>query len=433
MPSPISGVAQALQQATQTRIINLSPAIPSAIVPTAVLAIDNPNETYKLTLEELQTFIGVQNYLPLAGGTMAGELILSNTLSADDVCENADAGNIGKITPVEYTGDINNITAAGFYNIGISALNLPTGVISASTLIVAARNGAALSQMLFDMGTGAVFTRRKSGDAWFNWQEVATYDPADPETSGFLPLTGGTISGALEVEGQFNANGNTRLVGTSEGQCTIRTIDDTKNTHLRFDSATSQARVLLYATVANDFFIRTGGSSGKTTKIYSDGNVEINNSLLLKDTNSDNLLSFDFKDNAGFTKAKIDCNVNSQIIALRPTNESGVVEFVVGSTGAASATGDVTAFKGDLEKEISLGQIQSGIETSVPAGGSVVVTLDKAFSSNNDYVTQLTMRSNVINDNNPTVEQNSGSQFTIYNHDNAARQVLWTVFPVTQS
>ena len=187
MPNPVSGTAVALA-ATQTRILELTEIPPASISGSNVFAVDLPNESYKMTLDQLVEFTGIGDYLPLAGGVMTGDITLSNTLSLNTVAENANAGNIGKNSVLIDT-DLDLIKNYGFFSSGVQAPNNPTG--QAIIGWVHGYSETRLVQNIFSLTTGECFFRSLTVDGWGDWQKLAT----ETDLNGYLPLTGGTLTG----------------------------------------------------------------------------------------------------------------------------------------------------------------------------------------------------------------------------------------------
>lgn len=112
---------------------------------------------------------------------------------------------------VELVGIINTASVANknYTDAEIIALNLTAGLVSASAAAVAYADGLTTSDIA--EGTGLYFTNQRAIDAG-----SATYLTTTNAATTYLPKTGGTLSGNLQVDGTLTVTGSTAYVNVTE-------------------------------------------------------------------------------------------------------------------------------------------------------------------------------------------------------------------------
>jgi hypothetical protein len=115
------------------------------------------------------------------------------------------------LSEVELVGIINTASVANtnYTDSEIIALNLTAGLVSASAAAVSYAD--ALTTTDVAEGTSLYFTNQRSIDAG-----SATYLTQSNAATTYLPKTGGTVSGNLQVDGTFTVTGSTAYVNVTE-------------------------------------------------------------------------------------------------------------------------------------------------------------------------------------------------------------------------
>lgn len=321
MPSPINGTATA-QAANPTRIINLNAAIPSAINDSAVFAIDQPNETYKISFADFKTFLDLSSYLPLAGGTMTGDITLSNSLSVNDIAEKSNSANIGRIDSVGLITDILS-SGSGFQKIvDGTTVGLPSSL--PFYLYINQRSATSVSFLAIQDAPNEhlVFTGiQRTGEALV-WVQLAS----DSDLSGYLPLTGGKLTG----------NG---------GVLQIQELTATTGVYLDF----------LYSTGVAAGGIGLGDDSNiKVGSVANDVDIEaLSGEIRLRGAQGIFLNNYMFGGNDDFRILPVTNNTqsflgdSSHFWAALYANAINCVDKLVVTSSDLTNNGEVTAFRGE--------------------------------------------------------------------------------------
>lgn len=111
--------------------------------------------------------------------------------NVDLILDNADAGHIGQSEPLQFSGDLNTIVRAGFYNIS-GATNTPTG--DSGSLLVMSRAANSTAQIYTEITDEKLYFRVQNSSVWGAWIELSTGNLAL-----YLPLVGGTMSGDIAL------------------------------------------------------------------------------------------------------------------------------------------------------------------------------------------------------------------------------------------
>ena len=115
------------------------------------------------------------------------------------------------LSEVELVGIINTASVANtnYTDSEIIALNLTAGLVSASAAAVSYADALTTTDVV--EGTSLYFTNQRSIDAG-----SATYLTQSNAATTYLPKTGGTVSGNLQVDGTFTVTGSTAYVNVTE-------------------------------------------------------------------------------------------------------------------------------------------------------------------------------------------------------------------------
>lgn len=135
------------------------------------------------------------DYLLLTGGTMLGDINLSNGLSVNTVTTNADGGNIGKTTLPTISSDLNDVIVTGFFRPSSGAINNPDGTDGQLLNMSGGASGDVQGQLFISAQTKDVYTRGKYG-SWSAWEKIAK----STDLALYLPLTGGELSAPLTID-----------------------------------------------------------------------------------------------------------------------------------------------------------------------------------------------------------------------------------------
>jgi len=106
---------------------------------------------------------------PKAGGTLTGDVETQNAKDLDTVIDNADAGNIGKDTPLAFSGDVDTININGFTSVDSSATNIPLS--ESGSLVTSVLTALAATQIFSSITSDRAFIRRKL-TTWLQWKEI---------------------------------------------------------------------------------------------------------------------------------------------------------------------------------------------------------------------------------------------------------------------
>ena len=166
------------------------------------------NWTYFTTQDDI-----TGNYLPLSGGTMTGNINVQDEWN--DTFTGLSKGNY--VTPISENSDLNNVKSncVNFYH-SVAATseeskNFPAKI--SGFLVTLARDSLTYTrQIYYATLTNNIYTRiyNSSSNSWSNWDKIVTTAEINNSLSGYLPLTGGTMTGDLvmsnsHVEGASSA------------------------------------------------------------------------------------------------------------------------------------------------------------------------------------------------------------------------------------
>ena len=196
------------------------------------------NWTYFTTQSDI-----TDNYLPLSGGTMTGKINVQDEWN--DTFTGLSKGNY--VTTINEDSDLNDVktNSINLYvtDVAISegSKNFPDKIPG---FLVSVVRGPSLyvRQIYYGTNSNVIYTRGYSSDtdSWSNWEKIATNADINNSLSGYLPLTGGTMTGKINVQDEWNDT----FTGLSKGNY-ITTIsensdlNDVKTNCLNFYTATA--------------------------------------------------------------------------------------------------------------------------------------------------------------------------------------------------
>ena len=161
---------------------------------------------------KFSTTNNLNNYLPLSGGTMTGKINVTDELN--DTFTGLSKGNY--VTPISENSDLNNVKSncVNFYH-SVAATseeskNFPAKI--SGFLVTLARDSLTYTrQIYYATLTNNIYTRiyNSSSNSWSNWGKIVTTAEINNSLSGYLPLTGGTMTGNITM------SNNSYLVGNS--------------------------------------------------------------------------------------------------------------------------------------------------------------------------------------------------------------------------
>ncbi len=166
--------------------------------------------------------------------------------SIDQVLDDADAGNIGKSTPIGYSANLDDLTIIGDFNIASTATNRPPIGSSGGTLHVSLISSNFVSQIFIKPSASVVdveiYVRTKSS-TWSDWVEI--YHTSNTGVLGFTTTVpaindiavnirdgdgridiSNEITGATNVMAFYNPNGTTGNIQTSGSSTAYNTSSD---------------------------------------------------------------------------------------------------------------------------------------------------------------------------------------------------------------
>lgn len=178
------------------------------------IAIRNYNENNKTWSD--WTYFTTQdditgNYLPLAGGTMTGKINVQDELL--DTFTGLSKGNYTTI--INENSDLNDVktNCINFYPTIIAtseeSKNFP--IKSSGFLVSLCRDNLTyIRQIYYVTLYNDIYTRiyNSTSNSWSAWEKIATTAEINNSLSGYLPLTGGTMSGNITMSNNSELVGN---------------------------------------------------------------------------------------------------------------------------------------------------------------------------------------------------------------------------------
>ena len=153
------------------------------------------------------------NYLPLSGGTMTGKINVADELN--DTFTGLSKGNY--VTTIIENSDLNNVktNCLNFYTATAAtseeSKNFPAKVSGFLVSLVQSPS-IFIRQIYYTTPSNTIYTRvyRPVENLWSTWEEIATTAEINNSLSGYLPLTGGTMTGNITM------SADTKLIGNAE-------------------------------------------------------------------------------------------------------------------------------------------------------------------------------------------------------------------------
>lgn len=142
----------------------------------------------------------LSGYLPLTGGTMTGNLVMSNSY-----VEGASSAAFFNSIPDDIT-DLNNLNTNGYYTSNTDVTNSPFTYYTLYNNIV--KGTTHITQVAFQRITGnniAVRNFNSNTNSWSDWTYFATQKDI---TDNYLPLSGGTMTGNITMSNNAELVGN---------------------------------------------------------------------------------------------------------------------------------------------------------------------------------------------------------------------------------
>ena len=166
------------------------------------------NWTYFTTQDDI-----TGNYLPLSGGTMTGKINVADELN--DTFTGLSKGNY--VTTIGENSDLNDVktNCLNFYTATAAtseeSKNFPAKVSGFLVSLVQSPS-IFIRQIYYTTPSNTIYTRvyRPVENLWSTWEEIATTAEINNSLSGYLPLTGGTMTGNITM------SGDTKLIGNAE-------------------------------------------------------------------------------------------------------------------------------------------------------------------------------------------------------------------------
>lgn len=153
------------------------------------------------------------NYLPLSGGTMTGKINVQDEWN--DTFTGLSKGNY--VTTIIENSDLNDVktNCLNFYTTTVASSeeskNFPAKVSGFLVSLVQSPS-IFIRQIYYTTPSNTIYTRvyRPVQNSWSTWEEIATTAEINNSLSGYLPLTGGTMTGNITM------SGDTKLIGNAE-------------------------------------------------------------------------------------------------------------------------------------------------------------------------------------------------------------------------
>ena len=175
--------------------------------------------------EKISTLSDISgNYLPLSGGTMTGKINVQDEWT--DTFTGLSKGNYATI--INENSDLNDVktNCINFYPTSVvtseESKNFPTK--SSGFLVSLCRDSLTyIRQIYYVTIYNDIYTRiyNSNSSSWSNWGKIATTAEINNSLSGYLPLTGGTMTGKINVADELNDT----FTGLSKGNY-VTTINE---------------------------------------------------------------------------------------------------------------------------------------------------------------------------------------------------------------
>ena len=164
--------------------------------------------------EKISTLSDISgNYLPLSGGTMTGKINVADELN--DTFTGLSKGNY--VTTISENSDLNDVktNCLNFYTATAAtseeSKNFPAKVSGFLVSLVQSPS-IFIRQIYYTTPSNTIYTRvyRPVENLWSTWGEIAITAEINNSLSGYLPLTGGTMTGNITM------SADTKLIGNAE-------------------------------------------------------------------------------------------------------------------------------------------------------------------------------------------------------------------------
>lgn len=151
------------------------------------------------------------NYLPLSGGTMTGKINVADELN--DTFTGLSKGNY--VTTISENSDLNDVktNCLNFYTATAAtseeSKNFPDKVSGFLVSLVQSPS-IFIRQIYYTTPSNTIYTRvyRPVENLWSTWEKIATTAEINNSLSGYLPLTGGTMTGNITMSNNSELVGN---------------------------------------------------------------------------------------------------------------------------------------------------------------------------------------------------------------------------------
>lgn len=203
----------------------------------------------------------------------------TNANNAADAANNLGVYYLGVREPIPTNADLNNYKTVGSYaspsnSMAATVLNAPLTKPVAFILTVeksiANESADNYFRQIFHDRTGKIYTRFIESDTWSDWVKIAN----ETDLDNYLPLTGGTLTNSLYVNGQ---SGGTACVGVynlndEDKSIRIDLFSGNGNTQIRrynrTDSTVENAINLedSYTSLAKPLTVASGGTGANTAE-----------------------------------------------------------------------------------------------------------------------------------------------------------------------
>lgn len=153
----------------------------------------------------------LEDYLPLSGGTMTGKINVQDEWN--DTFTGLSKGNY--VTTISENSDLNDVktNCLNFYTTTAASSeeskNFPAKVSGFLVSLVQSPS-IFIRQIYYTTPSNTIYTRvyRPVQNSWSTWEEIATTAEINNSLSGYLPLTGGTMTGNITMSNNSELIGN---------------------------------------------------------------------------------------------------------------------------------------------------------------------------------------------------------------------------------